>query len=69
MNFTALVIILEIDNILAGLFQKQVEKLEIDYGYDPEKIEFEFNRAADFMQDRRKLFWCQFGDSKNSLFK
>ena len=31
MNFTALVILLEIDNILAGVFQKKIEVLEIDF--------------------------------------
>jgi len=34
MNFTALVILLEIDNILAGVFQKKIEKLEIDFTYN-----------------------------------
>ena len=58
MNFTALVILLEIDNILAGVFQKRIEKLDIDFAYDPETIEHEFKRAAHFMKKRKSHFYC-----------
>ena len=59
MNFTALVILLEVDNILAGVFQKKIDKLEINFDYDPDKLEEQFNRAADFIQTRKKLFPIQ----------
>lgn len=59
MNFTALVVLLEIDNILAGVFQKKIDKLEIEFEYHKDTIESEFNRAADFMVKRQKLMPCQ----------
>ena len=59
MNFTALVVLLEIDNILAGVFQKKIDKLEIEFEYHKDTIEFEFNRAADFLVQRGKLMPCQ----------
>ena len=56
MNFTALVIIIEIDNILGSLLEKKCEKYtkSVDFTYDNEKIEKEFNRAADFVQRRHE---------------
>ena len=57
MNFTALVILLEIDNILAGVFQKKIDVLDVSFGYDENTIEFEFNRAADFIHKRNIMFY------------
>ena len=57
MNFTALVILLEIDNILAGVFQKRIEKLDINFAYNPETVEHEFRRAAHFMNNRKSYFY------------
>lgn len=49
MNFTALVILLEVDNILGGLLQKKIDLYEVAFDYDAKTIEHEFNRAADFI--------------------
>ena len=49
MNFTALVILLEIDNILGGLLQKKIELYDVSFAYDEKTIEHEFNRAANFI--------------------
>lgn len=52
MNFTALVILLEIDNILGVIYQKKIDKYEIDFSYNKDTIEEEFNKAADFTLKR-----------------
>lgn len=52
MNFTALVILLEIDNILGELLQKRIDQYEIDFSYNKDTIEKEFNLAADFILAR-----------------
>lgn len=59
MNFTALVILLQIDNILGGIFQKKIDNFGYSFEYDKETAEAQFNRAADFLQERKKLFWIQ----------
>lgn len=59
MNFTALVILLEIDNILAGVFQKKIDKLEVNFDYNEDTIAHEFNRAADFVQKRSEMMYWQ----------
>lgn len=59
MNFTALVILLEIDNILGVIYQKKIDKYEIDFSYNKETIEEEFNKAADFTVKRQEIFWIQ----------
>ena len=51
-NFTALVILMEIDNILAEVFSKTIEKLDVDLTVHQENIESEFKRAADFVTKR-----------------
>ena len=48
MNFTALVILLEVDNILAELLQSRIDQYEIDFSYNKDTIEKEFNVVADF---------------------
>lgn len=60
MNFTALVILLDIDNILGGILQKRIDKLGVNFDYDPLTAEFEFNRAADFFLARKNKFWVQY---------
>ena len=57
MNFTALVILLEIDNILGSILQKKIDSLNVNFDYDPLTAEFEFNRAADFYLARKEKFW------------
>lgn len=54
MNFTALVILLEIDNILAALYQKKIDLYEVKelFKYDPLTIKEEFNNTADFITTR-----------------
>jgi len=59
MNFTALVILLEIDNILAAMLQKKIDQFDIQFKYDKATIEAEFNKAADFITQRQKLFYVQ----------
>lgn len=69
MNFTALVILLQTDNILGAMFQKKIDTFDFNFEYkdtDPvtgEKSdkapEFEFNRAANFMLQRREKYWFQ----------
>lgn len=59
MNFTALVILLQIDNILGGIFQKKIDNFKYSFDYDKDTAEQQFNRAADFLQERAKLFWIQ----------
>jgi len=61
MNFTALVILLEIDNILAALYQKKIDLYEVKelFKYDPNTISDEFNRTADFLTARQGKFWIQ----------
>ena len=68
MNFTALVILLQTDNILGAIFQKKIDSFGFDFAYQgkdedtgmpSDKVpEFEFNRAANFMVQRREKFWC-----------
>ena len=59
MNFTALVILLEVDNILAALFQKKIDSYNIDFGYNKDTIEEDFNKTADFMTKRQSLYPIQ----------
>lgn len=59
MNFTALVILLQIDNILGGMYSKKVEFFNMSFEYDKEKAEEEFNKCCDFMQARSKRFYIQ----------
>lgn len=61
MNFTALVILLEIDNILGALFQKKIDIYDIGskFAYDKESLSEEFNKCADFIIERKKTFKCQ----------
>ena len=61
MNFTALVILLEIDNILGAVFQKKIDLYDIGarFAYDKETLPEEFNKCADFIIERQKTFKCQ----------
>ena len=59
MNFTALLILLEIDNILGAILQTKVDQFDVGFSYDAETVEYEFNRAADFFIERNKKFWLQ----------
>lgn len=59
MNFTALIILLEIDNILGAILQKKVDLFNVDFSHNAETVEYEFNRAADFFIERNKKFWIQ----------
>lgn len=55
MNFTALVILLEIDNILAALFQKKIDIYGVadEMKYDKETIAVHFDRTAKFITERK----------------
>ena len=59
MNFTALLILLEIDNILGAILQTKIDQFDVGFSYDAETVEYEFNRAADFWIERNKKFWIQ----------
>lgn len=61
MNFTALVILLEIDNILAALFQKKIDIYGVadQMKYNKETIAIHFERTARFITQRQGLFWIQ----------
>lgn len=58
MNFTALLILIDLDAIFAQLLAVQIEKLNISFEYDPDTLEAEFNRAANYMQERQEQFYC-----------
>ena len=59
MNFTALLILLELDNILGGIFQKDIDSFDIKFDQDPLNLEQDFNRAANFVQERAEVFRIQ----------
>lgn len=60
MNFTALVILLEIDNILGAMLEKKVSFYEVDkqFDYNAETVEKDFNKMADFILDRKEFYPC-----------
>lgn len=61
MNFTALVILLEVDNILAALLQKKIDQYDVKehFKYDPNTIKKHFNKTQEFITDRQGLFFIQ----------
>ena len=69
-NFTALVILMEIDNILAEVFSKTIEKLDVDLTIHQENIKIEFKRAADFVTKRCAHYnnWIWFEVAVVSIF-
>ena len=59
MNFTALLILISLDNELAVLLQKRIDKLDISFEHsehDTFTLKQEFNLAADFYLKRKQLF-------------
>jgi len=57
MNFTALLILIDLDTIFAQLLTTQIEKLNISFEYDPETLEDDFNRAAEYHLERKDTMY------------
>lgn len=53
MNFTALLVLISLDNELAALFDKRIDKLDVVFEHDDSTLKEEFNIAADFYIKRK----------------
>lgn len=52
MNFTALIVLIQLDNLVAGRYQNLIDNFEVDFKYKPETFAEEFKKCAEFMKER-----------------
>lgn len=53
MNFAALLVLIEVDDMLASSLEKTVEKFDIDFGYNKETAKEDFVKCASYIKKRK----------------
>lgn len=53
MNFAALLVLIEVDDMLASSLEKTVEKFDIDFGYNKETEKEDFVKCASYIKKRK----------------
>lgn len=53
MNFAALLVLIEVDDMLAASLEKTVEKFDIDFGYNKETVKEDFVKCASYIKKRK----------------
>ena len=52
MNFAALLVLIEVDDMLASALEKTVEKFEVDFSYNKETAKEDFVKCASYIKKR-----------------